>query len=197
MGMPNTFPFEVIGAGYTLYIAPAKTARPAIDAEVDDNIWTRLGLNGNKSYAEEGVRVNNPQSFNYFRGLGSAAPLKAFRSEEDAIIQVTLADLTLESFAQALNQNTVRESGITRTVGLSRGLTVATVSLLARGPSPYMNNGFSQWWLPYACNVSSPEMVLRRDNATIYALEWRAIVDPDPDEADEELGVLEGQDETT
>jgi hypothetical protein len=196
MGMPNTFPFEVIGSPFSIYIAPAATARPLIDA-VPAVDWVLLGSNGNKSYAEEGVRVNIPQSFNYFRGLGSAAPLKAFRSEEDAIIQVSLADMSLEVFRQALNQNEVREAGITRTVGLSRGLTVATVALLVRGPSPYMNDAFCQWWMPYAVNVSNPEVAFRRDNATIYALEWRAIVDPAAALEADQLGIFEAESDET
>lgn len=197
MGMPNTFPYEVIGSPFSLYVAPAGTARPAIDVTPPGGGWTLVGSNGNKSYAEEGVRVNIPQSMNYFRGLGSAAPLKAFRSEEDVIVQVTLADLTLEQIAQALNSNTVTETGITRKVGLSRGLTVATVALLVRGPSPYMDDGFCQFWVPYAANVTSAELAFRRDNATTYPLEWHALVDPSAATDDEQLGVLEGQDETT
>lgn len=196
MGLPNTFPYELIGPGFTLYWAAAGTAMPAINAAIDDEVWTRIGKNGNKSYAEEGVRVSAPQSLNPFRGYGSAAPLKFFRGEEDQIYQVTIADLTLESFALALNQNGVTETGISRKLGLSRGLTVSTVALLARGPSPYFSNGHSQWYTKYVANASSPDVPLRRDNAAFYQLEWRAIVDPDAT-AGEELGVLVGEDETT
>src|SRR5262245_12858077 len=126
MGMPNKFPFEVIGSPFSVYFAPVGTARPSVYAAVDTNIWTLLGSNGHRSYAEEGVRVNSPQAFNYFRGLGSAAPLKAFRSEEDLIFQVTLADLTLEQLSNAFNQNTPTEVGVTTTLPISRGLVVAT-----------------------------------------------------------------------
>ncbi len=195
MGMPNAFPHEVIGSPFDIYIGVVGLARPAIGASPAGG-WVLLGSNGNRSYAEEGVRVNSPASYNYFRGLGSAAPLKAFRSEEDVMIQVTLADLTLEQLRFAFNTNTVTETGITRKLPLSRGLGVATVALLVRGPSPYMDDGYSQWWIPAACNVSSPEIVHRRDNATTYALEWRAIYYADA-VAGEELGVLEAEDETT
>lgn len=195
MGMPNTFPYEVIGSPFSIYLGAVGVARPAIGA-VPGGGWTLLGSNGNRSYAEEGVRVNSPQGFNYFRGLGSAAPLKAFRTEEDVIIQVTLADLTLEQLANAFNKNAVTENGITRTLPLSRGLTVASGAMLVRGPSPYMDDAFSQWWIPLSCNVSSPEIVHRRDNATTYALEWRALYYPEADSG-EELGVLEAEDETT
>jgi len=195
MGMPNTFPHEVIGSPFSVYFGATGLARPVLGVAPGGG-WTLLGTNGNRSYSEEGVRVNAPQAFNYFRGLGSAAPLKAFRSEEDVIIQVTLADLTLEQLLHVFNQNTVADDVGRKTLPLSRGLTVATGALLVRGPSPYMDDGDSQWWLPLVCNVSSPEIVHRRDNATTYALEWRAMYYPLAT-AGEEMGVYEAEDDNT
>lgn len=197
MGLPNAYPYEVMGAPHSLYIAEFNTARPLINAAPGVN-WTLVGVAGNRSYAEDGVRVNSPAAYNYFRGLGSAAPRKAFRSEEDVSIAVTLADLTLESLATAFNKLAadVIETGITRTLGLSRGLSVTTLALLVRGPSPYMDDGFAQFWIGAAMNVSSIELALRRDNATTYPLEFRAVWN-DEAAAGEELGVFEAQDLTT
>lgn len=197
MGMPNAFPYEVIGSPSSIYIAPVGTARPTL--AVDPSApWVLLGQRGNRSYAEEGVGTNSPAAYNYFRGLGSAAPSKAFRSEEDVMVRVSLADLSLESLANAYNQLAadVNESGTTRTLNLSRGLSVLQVAVLIRMPSPYMDDGDAQWWIPNAANVSSPEIVMRRDNATIYALEWRALYYDDAT-AGEEMGVFEAEDETT
>lgn len=193
MGVPNTFPYELIGPGFKLYWAVAATPIPGVDDEVDTLVWNLIGKNGNKSYAEEGVRINLPQTVNAFRGYGSAGVLKEFRDQEDVIVQVTIADLRLETLSLALNSNDVTETANRRCVGLSRGLTVDTVALLARGPSPYFNDGYSQWYLPYASNHSSPEIAFRKPEAAIFQLEWRAIVDPEAAEG-EELGVLEGDD---
>lgn len=197
MGLPNAYPYEIMGAPHSLYIATAATARPAIGAAPAVG-WVLVGTAGNRSYSEEGVRVNSPAAYNYFRGLGSAAPRKAFRSEEDVMISVTLADLTLESLATAFNKlaSGVVETGITRKLGLSRGLGVQTVALLVRGPSPYMDDGFSQWWIPQAANVTSIDLAMRRDNATTYPLEFRAIW-YDLATTGEEMGVFEAEDETT
>lgn len=197
MGYPNAYPYEVMGAPHEVLIGPVGEARPALNANPGIN-WELVGKNGNRSYAEEGVRVNSPAAYNYFRGYASAAPLKAFRSEEDVIVAVTLADLTLESLVYAFNKipTDIGDVGVTRTIGLSRGLGVKTFSLLVRGPSPYMDDGVAQFWLPSVCNVSSVELALRRDNGTIYPLEFRAIwYDPATD--GEELGVYEAQDATT
>ena len=197
MGYPNAYPFEVMGAPHEVLIAPVGETRPALNADPGVN-WELVGKRGNRSYAEEGVRVNSPAAYNYFRGYASAAPLKAFRSEEDVIVGVTLADMTLESLVYAFNKilTDIVDVGVTRTLGLSRGLGVKTFALLVRGPSPYMDDGVAQFWLPSVCNVSSVDLALRRDNGTAYPLEFRAIW---YDEADsgEELGVYEAQDATT
>lgn len=197
MGLPNSYPFEVMGAPHSLYIGVAGLARPALNADPDVG-WTLVGTAGNRSYAEEGVRVNSPAAYNYFRGLGSAAPRKAFRSEEDVMIAVTLADMTLESLVYAFNKlvTDIVDVGVTRTLGLSRGLSVATLALLVRGPSPYMDDGIGQFWVPAAMNVSSIELALRRDQATQYPLEFRGIW-YDSAASGEEMGVYEAQDATT
>lgn len=199
MSFANAFPFEVIGSPSEVYIAPYGTARPAVGAAVSSvPAWVLVGTRGNKSYSEEGVSVNSPAAYNFFRGLGSAAPSKAFRSEEDVMFKVSLADLSLEALANAYNQVAadVTESGFKRTMNLSRGLSVLTVAVLVRAPSPYMDAGSSQFWVPNAANVSNPEIVIRRDNATIYALEWRAMYYADAT-AGEEMGVYEAEIEST
>jgi hypothetical protein len=193
MPYPNAFPFEVIGSPFDFWVAPAGTARPVISA-APAVAWVQLGNRGKYSFGEEGVRVNSPASYNYFRSYGSAAPIKAFRSEEDVMFQTSLADLSLEHLANAFNQlaGDVTEAGITRTLNLARGLSVLTAALLMRGPSPYMDGGTSQFWVPNACNVSSPEIAVRRDNATIYSLEWRAVF-YSLAAAGEEMGVYEAE----
>lgn len=196
-GFPNAFPYEVIGSPYDFYIAPVGEARPAITAAVAGQ-WVQVGSRGAYSFSDEGVRMQAPASYNYFRGFKSAAPLKAFRSEEDVVFQVSIADLTPEQLANAFNQLAadVTELGTTRTLNLSRGLSVTQVAILMRGPSPFMDAGTAQFWVPNACNVSSPEIPIRRDNATVYQLEWRAIFYFDA-AAGEEMGVYETQIETT
>ncbi len=198
MGFPNAYPYEVMGAPHAVYVAAVGTARPALTVATPLSPWVVVGKKGNRSYSEEGVKVNSPASYNYFRGNASAAPLKAFRSEEDVMVAVTLADMTLESLALAFNKTAsdVDETGITRTLGLSRGLGVSTFALLVRGPSPYMDDGIAQFWIPVACNTSTVELGLRRDNATTYPIEFRALW-YDEATTGEELGVYEAEDETT
>jgi hypothetical protein len=198
MGFPNAYPHEVMGAPHAVYIAAVGSARPALSVATPLSPWAVVGLRGNRSYSEEGVRVNSPAAYNYFRGNASAAPLKAFRTEEDVEIAVTLADMTLESLALAFNKvaGDVDETGTTRTLGLSRGLGVSGFALLVRGPSPYMDDGIAQFWIPNVMNVSSFELPLQRTQASTYPLTFRAIWYDDAT-AGEELGVYEAEDETT
>lgn len=191
-GYPNQFPYEVIGSPFDFYVGPVGESRPATNTLTVAGNWVQVGTQGNKSISDEGVRFGAPASYNYFRGFGSAAPLKAFRSEEDDTVQISMADLTLEQIANAFNQTAddVVETGFTRKLGLSRGLSVLQVALLLRGPSPYMDDGILQIWIPNACNVSSPEIPIRRDNATIYSLEWRALF-YSLATTGEEMGVIE------
>jgi len=191
MGYPNAFPEEVIGSPFDIWVAIAGTARPLLSASPAAD-WVQLGTRGKYSLGEEGVKVNSPASYNYFRSFGSAAPIKAFRSEEDVMVQVSMADLTPEVLANAFNQlaTDVTESGFKRTLNLSRGLSVLTAAVLMRGPSPFMDGGTAQFWIPNAANVSSPEIAVRRDNATIYSLEWRAVFYAAAT-AGEEMGVYE------
>jgi hypothetical protein len=103
--------------------------------------------------------------------------------------------MSLEQIRYAFNSNAVQLAGVKKQLNLSRGLVVATGALLVRGPSPYQDNAFSQWWLPLVCNVSSPEIVHRRSDATTYALEWRTLFYPDAADG-EEMGVLEAEEAT-
>lgn len=207
MGLPNAFPYEVMGAPHSLYIATVNTARPALN--VDDPTlsgWVLVGSNGNYSYAEDGVFVNTEQAMNAFRGYASASPLKMFRSTEDVMVGVTLADLTLEQMAYAANKlssdvsvSALGGGGFTRTLTLSKGLGVKTLALLVRGPSPYMDDGYAQFWVPVAANITSVQLPLRRDNGVQYQLQFQALWSTVAEAANtgEGLGVYEAESPTS
>lgn len=141
----NAAPYEVIGAPYTIWVAPVGTAFPSLDdAEEDfDPAWTKVGTSGDLSYTEKGVTFEAKQKINYFTPAGSTIPRKAFRTEEGSSFQVEIADLTLEQMSIVLNSNTVTHTPAgtgtrgTKEIDLTRGLDVATMAMLARGYSPY------------------------------------------------------------
>src|SRR5690348_2422650 len=97
-------PFEIVAQPFTLWVAAVGSAFPTID-EDPGGIWTKIGSSGDLNYTEDGVKVSHKQKVEVFRALGSTGPRKAFRTEEDQMISLVVADLTLEQYAQVLNNN--------------------------------------------------------------------------------------------
>lgn len=202
MGLPNPFPHEVMGAPHTMYVhATPGTAVPgghntpnmaADQTAITGAGWTLVGTRGTRSYTEDGVRVNTTAAYEYFRGQGSAAPIKVFRTEEDVEIGVSLADMTLESLALALNKvpgDVDILSSSAKGLGFSRGLGVKQFAVLLVGPSPYMDDGQQFFWVPNAACTSSGEMAITRRTATQYPLTFRSIWYDDAEEGYELGGI--------
>jgi hypothetical protein len=180
----NSAPYEIIAAPFTVWFAPLGTAFPLINA-APANPWAKIGSSGDLNYLDDGVTVAHSQAMTLFRALGDAGSRKAFRTEEDLMVRLVLADLTLEQYAHALNSNTVTTvaAGMGtagyKKIGLSRGFSVATYALLVRGPSPYGDDFNMQFQVPRAAQTGNPEPVMRKGEPAALALEWTALVDPD------------------
>jgi hypothetical protein len=193
----NSLPYEIIGMPFTVYVAAADPVFPLIDAVPDAGVWTKLGTSGDLNYTEDGVTVKHNQSVSTWRSLGDPGPRKNFRTEEDQIVSFTLADMTLEQFKHAMNGNTVTavpaggEAGYKK-IGLSRGLNIATVALLIRGPhaSPYGALWNAQYEIPFAQQVGSQEVNFRRDGPALLALEYSSLVDATASSEEERFGRL-------
>lgn len=189
--MPNTVPYEVIAAPFTLWVAPVGTAFPLIAADPADP-WVKVGTSGPLNYdGDAGVTIEHPQTINKWRSLGDAGSRKVFRSEEDMMVRMTLVDLTPEQYAIAINGNAVTEGVAgSRRLGLSRGFTVATNALLVRGNvSPLGAVGNMQYQVWRAAQSGSPTVVYKKADPAGLALEWSALVDPEQD-PEEYFGVL-------
>jgi hypothetical protein len=193
--MQNAVPYEVLGAPFTVWAAPVGTAFAEVDTEPSAP-WAKVGTSGDLNYFSEGVTVEHSQTMNFFRAAGDCGSRKAFRTEEDLKIKLTLADLTLEQYAHALNSNAITTvpaaPGVagTKSIGLSRGTAVATMALLVRGPSPEMADGVAQYEVPRAAQTGTPAPVFRNGEAAGLALEWTALVDSEAATADEYFGRL-------
>ena len=182
MDINNSAPFEIIGAPYELYRAPLGTPFPKVD-EVPAAPWARIGTSGNLNQNADGVKVQMSQSFNKFRGGGDTGTRKIFRTEEDLIVSVSLADLSVEALSNALNDNTIEtvaagNTAGTKAIGLSRGTFVATMALLVRGASPYMEDGIAQYEIPYAAQTGNSDTAYKNGDAALLGLEFSALIDP-------------------
>lgn len=190
-------PFEIVAQPFTLWVAAVGSTFPTID-ETPGVSWTKIGTSGDLNYTEDGVKVSHKQKVETFRALGSTGPRKAFRTEEEQMIALTVADITLEQYAQALNNNTVTTTAAGvgtagyKSIGLSRGLDVAQRALLVRGAkaSAYMEDGVAQYEVPVAVMVSEPEIVYVKGTPAGLALEFQALEDPDAATEDERFGRL-------
>jgi hypothetical protein len=196
----STAPFEIVAQPYTLYVAAVGSTFPELD-ETPGGSWTKIGTSGDLNYTEDGVTITHSQTVEEWRSLGSTGPRKAFRTEEGLRISVTLADVSLEQYAQAMNYNTVTttppdvDSPGTKKIGLSRGLEVPRRALLVRGAdaSPYGSGWGSQYEIPIAVQVGEPEVVFVKNEPAGLMLEFSAIEDTSASDASERFGRLVAQ----
>jgi hypothetical protein len=181
MATLNDTPYEIIAAPFTLWLAATGTAFPVVDA-APAGTWTKIGSSGALNYDEGGVSIEHSQSVSKWRPLGSAAPTKAFRTEEDLTISLVLHDLTLEQYAFALNGGSVTTvaagSGTAgyKSLPLTQGLLVTRYALLVRGVSPY-GDFTGQYEVPIVVHAGTPSVVYTKGEPAGLALKFEALRD--------------------
>jgi hypothetical protein len=190
-------PFEIIGAPYTLWLAPVGTAFPTIAAEPGAG-WTKIGTNGDRSYENGGVTTTHGKTYSKVRTAGASGPVKAFLDEEDLMFGVTLLDMTLEQYAHALNGNTITtvapgagQPG-TKKIGLSEDVgRTKEYALLARGLSPYNEALAMQYCVPRCYQSGAPAPVFRKGGTgAALALQFEALEDLTAVSAQERFGYI-------
>jgi hypothetical protein len=173
---------EIIAAPLTLWVAPVDTAFPKI-TDAPGSPWFKVGTSGNLNYDGAGITVEHGGSVTYFRPVGSSQPRKAFVDEDALTVKLTLADLTLEQYALAMNFRDVEidEDG-NKVMNLLRGLLLVERALLARGPiSAYVAdelglNGVGQYEIPSVVQASMPVPVqFKRAEPAMLPLEFRSM----------------------
>ncbi len=151
-------PFEIVNGPVTVYYAAVGTAAPEISSEPGEG-WSKLGTNGSKSYGDDGVTITPSRSYAYQQVLGSTAPQKAFLEEQGFALTVPLVDMTAETLAKIMNNNSVTDiapgtgTGGHRSFDLMISDDVAELAIIVRGKSPYNDNMNAQHWVP-RCHVS-------------------------------------------
>jgi hypothetical protein len=200
--MSNTVPYEVIAAApIALYTHTAGTAKPSLDTAASALViagWSKVGISGDLSYDDgAGVSVEHPQNIVKWRSLGDSGSRKVFRQDEDCTVKVKVVDLRLETYALALNGNTVNTTPAGmgtvgyKSIGLSRGLSVNTKALLVRLLiSPYGEDWIGQYYFPRVALVGTPTVQYMKTTPAGLELAFDALVDPDQAEQ-ERFGVLE------
>lgn len=192
-----TAPHTLMNGPFEVYIFPiaadgvVEAAPDVWDAPAGN--WALLGASGNKDITEDGIMVRSEQTQTLFRGLGSIGRRKMFRTEQDVIVEFTLADASIENFARTLNSATVDlTTSLRRRVQLEMSAEVAQFSLLLRGDgkSPYGAGWNTQWWVPRASHDGNFEAKYVKGEPVGILYHFAALIDDDYG-----FGYLESQDE--
>lgn len=176
-----TAPFELVYGPASIYTGPVDEARPDLEDAPAGN-WVLLGSNGSNNYAEDGVVVTPEGSIERFRVLGSTAPQKAARTEDDLMVTVTLHDLTAEHFAKVMEDVTVTDTapgsgtaGV-RSFNMLRTATIKEYALLVRiDSSPYIDVAASQFWLPRCYVESVGALTYAKDTPVGFEIQFQAL----------------------
>jgi hypothetical protein len=194
-----TSPFEIIAGPASVYVAPTGSAFP----NPDDDPTTDSGAGGQHvdwtflGETEGGVKVTHNQKVDLLYTDQNTGPRKAIRSEEGLGIEFGLAELALETYAIALNAAAVTAgsatSGTTRRIPLYQHVDVAEFQFLVKGPSPYMD-AFMQYEVPVAIQMGEPTLAFVKNDKSVYATKWVALVDPDAVAVEDRFGHLVAQD---
>lgn len=195
-----TTPYEIVAQPFTLWLASVGTTFPLIDVAPSGS-WVKVGTSGELNYTEKGVTVAHQQKVKLFSALGSVGPRKAFRTEEGVKITLTLVDITLEQYQNALDYNnvttTVAVTGFAgfKKVGLSRSFDVSQKALLVRGigASPYASGMNVQYEVPICVQASEPTVTYMKGDPAGLELEFIALEDASAANVDERLGRLVAQ----
>ena len=169
---------EIITGPLTLYWGPVGEAFPAV-ADAPAGNWLQVGTSGAHNYHEDGVTITHEAAKEYFRALASPYPRKAFITEADLIVTVTLVDQSLAFTRLALNQNTVTIASPISHIQLDVGLDVNEIALLVRGTgkSPQFSGGNLQYELPRVVEDGSREWSFVKGDPVGSALSFRLIYD--------------------
>lgn len=192
----NGTPYEVIAAPYTVWMAPLGTTFPDVGSDPSAS-WEKIGISGDKSQTEAGVKVKHDQSLKKIFSSGATGPIKMVRDQEDMEISFEIMDLTLDSYSHALNENAVASTvavagtnAAQKAIGLRQGITVAEMALLVRGPSPYGADIAMQYELPRCIQSGKPSPVFAKGKPTGLALAYTVLEDLNAPTDDARFGYL-------
>jgi hypothetical protein len=189
-------PLEIIAGPLTLWYGPVGETVPDTNVTPAGS-WVKIGVSGAGNYMEDGVIVGRSQDIEAWRPLGESGPVKLYRTAEDLIIRVTLADLRLEMLSIAFAANTVATAAgppAIKTLGLYCGPgELNRIALLVRGASPYVAGKNRQYQIPVCAYVGSFEMAFQKSPPAGLLMEFQGIVDPNASSNDEKMGTLIAQ----
>jgi len=178
-------PFELIMSPADVYVALEGETPPAIDAVPGGN-WVSLGIAGKRNQAPAGVKIAHTDTLKFAKTAGSTGNVKAARTDEETTIEALIEDLTLETYARAMNLAGIREvaaaTGVAgyKSFGGKQGYDVQAFSLLVRVPaSPYGDGLNMQWYFPKVVENGAISMAFDGEGSVAgLAMKYVALEDP-------------------
>jgi hypothetical protein len=174
-------PYEVICAPYVAYLAPTGTAFPSLTTDPSVTTpWTTLGISGALSQTDTGVTVTNSQTISTFVPGGSTAIRKAWRTAEELMVALEIADMTTATYALIMNDATINTVAPTTSVPgdthieMKRGVQVAAFALLVRGISPYQEAYSAQYEIPACYDAGNPAPHFSKQGPATLTVEFHA-----------------------
>ena len=184
----TTTPQEIVSAPLTLYYAPLGTAAPtSVDANaaaITAAGYTLIGTNGTNDYDSTGITVTHNETLATFTPLGTTAPVKVWRTDEQLEVSVTLADISPAQYAFALNDIAVTTVAATTgvagesDVALLQGINVTVFALLAVGVSAVSNTMQAMYAIPAVYQAANPAPVYKKGAPAELALTFATVLDP-------------------
>lgn len=174
-------PFAQLTGAVKIYLAPAGTPEPTVNA-TPSGAWVELGATD----GEQSIELSGALTF--FRDNDHQGPVKAVRPEEDVVVNFTLVNLTLEHVARVLSDvaNVASDAGppATKRLGFKRGANPTVYALLMRGEadSPYgLYPG--QNYIPRCVSDAEPTITRGKDARAEIECAFTALEDDTQSEA--------------
>ena len=178
-------PFEIIMSPAEVYVALEGETPPLINVAPGGN-WVLLGTAGMRNQDDSGVKITHTETLVKHSTAGATGNVKAFRTMEECEVEVRIEDITLETYAKAMNLAGIREvvaaSGVAgyKSFGGKQGFDVMTWSVLVRvSSSPYGDGMNMQWYFPKCIEDGNVDIVLDgKGTAAGLNFKYTALCDP-------------------
>jgi len=167
-------PFAQITGTAKIYLAPVRTAPPAINATPGAS-WIYLG----ETDGDQAIAHTGPLTF--FRVNERTGPSKAVRPEEDVIVTFTLVDLTYANYARVLHatSNVVAATTPAReTMPFRRGQCPVQYALLMHGSADSPFGLYPAYnYIPVVVSDSEPTVTRAKDGRAALECTFTAMED--------------------
>lgn len=184
----------IVRGPYDFYVAPVGTAFTGVLSIGSlDVAWKKFAARGIRSQGDGGLTISHKQKLDEFRGQSNVIQDIA-RSEEDVIVSLEVADVSMEALSYALNSNlvttTAPSSGIKghKKMPVARGPEVAALALLIIIKSTQVVGEKGVLYIPKAVQTADNDNVGTKSSPAMTKYEFKAVEGPAATDTDPDIG---------